>query len=205
MQKLDCGQNGSNATVANINREAKRGSTQKLTTPSILHADLSIQSRDLVFVYPRIGQRGLMAPYTCASSLACASPLAVITDVVFLNFRRVFSEGELETFSFSIRVDARKSTPQFSLLGLFRRGSRHYPCLVGEWNVAKSLVAELVDTFPKSHPRFSAGAAFLLQCFLKCLILNLWRTRIAFLRVELFAKLFETDPFFPEFYVVPRC
>ena len=144
VQKLDCGQNGSYATVANINREAKRGSTQKLTTPSILHADLSIQARDPVFVYPRIGQRGLVEPQTCASSLACASPLAVITDVEFLNFRRVSSSAELESFSLIMCVDARKSH-EFSLLGLFRGGSRHCPCLVGEWNVALSLVFELKD------------------------------------------------------------
>ena len=135
VQKLDCGQNGSYATVANINREAKRGSTQKPTTPSILHADFvnSVKRSCLCLPKNRTARSNgtvYLCFFTCVRfTTGCNHRRGL------LKLRRVFSEAELETFSFSIRVDARKSTPNSRSLVFFEEGAdiTHALWVSGTW------------------------------------------------------------------------
>ena len=49
------------------------------------------------------------------------------------------------------------------------------------------LIVELMDIFCQI-PCFSVGASFLLQGFLKCLVLKFWRTRFAILRFTLWVN-----------------
>ena len=83
--------------------------------------------RDLHRVFqetaPRAYPRGFVLSrinpnrYTVASSLVCASPLAVITVVGFLGTRLVSSAAEFRSFLFSMCIDALQSTTLVLFLG----------------------------------------------------------------------------------------
>ena len=76
--------------------------------------------------------------YTVASSFVCTSPLAVITVVGLLDFRRVCSSAELKSFLLSMYIDAPESTANSLSSSFFKDGAGNDQTSEGEKNVALS-------------------------------------------------------------------
>ena len=97
-------------------------------------------------------------------------------------------------------IDAPESTAKSLSSGFFQEGAGITQASVGGVERGLVLCPELKDMF-RQTPRFSAGAFFLLQGFLKCPMLKFWRTRIPFLRLTLFRATPCDGPFHSRFFM----